>query len=572
MSSVRVGRGKKSSEGIAVLDISTWLLNLLEPVKNHDRVLVRDALRLLPENDSTLHAFARENGFTVIVAATNLVFRELYERARSDSETKKILLLDRAPARRRAALSMTKAPPPFYPDFLAETAEEARIDLNLREFLRQTTGDPLWLAETNDPRYARLIVRHLDGVLRAHANLRRAHAGRFTDYDFKTIVAYAALGIAEAAFKKLDSDSLWRIGLLGHEALAELETLAPEIARPIREGLRKAPPPFCWFSDHDAEMVLRAFYLSVVLAQHLPNWRLLLANLDPSLAPFSNLDEKMLTQAAPELIQLNEDQAHRDLEAVEQSLSKDAIHFLALDQLQIKNPTGFTAVLEKERYSTFLRSLSLLMALENLLSSQPATECHARLEATLFPEAETSPSTVAFADRRLSMTWSHLKEAYRLALEVQQLRGELNSLLKALTVRKADQLTYRFFWEQWNGKRINRLEYYLSALERLIASGDFLPRAEAELPSAFANALDQVKQRLQTIGSEVQGQLDAVNLRFQEMVVAQYPMWIGERDKEQGDKEGGAGRGTFTFHLFPFTYFDQSIYSPLPQAALGSTD
>ena len=28
------------------------------------------------------------------------------------------------------------------------------------------------------------------------------------------------------------------------------------------------------------------------------------------------------------------------------------------------------------------------------------------------------------------------------------------------------QLSFRFFWDHWNGKRINRLEYYLSALER----------------------------------------------------------------------------------------------------------
>ena len=138
--------------------LRSWILDKLEPVKERDRVLVRDPLRLLPENDSALHAFAREHGFTVIVASTNLVFRELYERAVADPETKKILVVDRAPARRRTTLSTAKAPPPFYPDFLADTVEEARIDLNLREFLRQATGDPLWPTEANDPHYARLIV------------------------------------------------------------------------------------------------------------------------------------------------------------------------------------------------------------------------------------------------------------------------------------------------------------------------------------------------------------------------------------------------------------------------------
>ena len=87
----------------------------------------------------------------------------------------------------------------------------------------------------------RLIVRHLDGVLRAHRNLRTAGSGRFTDYDFKVIVAYAALGIPGAAFKKPSSEDYWRIGLLAHDALAELEELAPEVTRPIKEELSRAP-------------------------------------------------------------------------------------------------------------------------------------------------------------------------------------------------------------------------------------------------------------------------------------------------------------------------------------------
>ena len=106
-----------------------WTLSQLELVKDISRVLVRDPLRLLPEADGKIHAFARDNGYTVIVAATNLVFRDLYERATSDPEVKKLLVIDRAPARRRAQPSITKAPPPFYPDLLEKIPEEARIEL-----------------------------------------------------------------------------------------------------------------------------------------------------------------------------------------------------------------------------------------------------------------------------------------------------------------------------------------------------------------------------------------------------------------------------------------------------------
>lgn len=87
------------------------------------------------------------------------------------------------------------------------------------DLLVQGTGDPLWPATVNEPRHARIIVQHLDGVIRAHANLRQASPGRFTDYDFQTILAFAALGVPESAFKNLESIDYWKIALLGHQAL-----------------------------------------------------------------------------------------------------------------------------------------------------------------------------------------------------------------------------------------------------------------------------------------------------------------------------------------------------------------
>ena len=52
-------------------DISSWLISRLEPIKDIKCILVRDYLRLLPEAEGTLHRFANENGFTVIIASTN---------------------------------------------------------------------------------------------------------------------------------------------------------------------------------------------------------------------------------------------------------------------------------------------------------------------------------------------------------------------------------------------------------------------------------------------------------------------------------------------------------------------
>ena len=224
--------------------LSSWVIEKLEALKDEQILLVQDSLRLLPETDGTVHRFANESGFTVIIASTNLVFRELFEKATVSKDTKKLLLIDRAPARRRAHASLTKAPPPFYPDLLSRTAETARIEISLRQFLIEKTGDPNWPQESNDPRFARLITGSLDAVLKAHASLRVAHPTRFTDHDFKTIVAYSALGVPEAAFKRPEARSYWRIGLIGYPALEELDSLAPEVAHSIRDELRSAPAPF----------------------------------------------------------------------------------------------------------------------------------------------------------------------------------------------------------------------------------------------------------------------------------------------------------------------------------------
>lgn len=299
-----------------------WILSKLETVTDYDHVLVRDPLHILSEVDGTIHTFARIHGFTVIVAATNLVFRELYERVTSDPETKKLLLIDRAPARRRNNPSVMKAPPPFYPDMLANIPVDARIDIDLRQFLIDKTGDRDWPREVNESLYARLIVSRLEAVLRAYQNLRTAHERRFTDTDFKTIVAFASLGVADAAFKKLDAQDYWKIGLLAHDALEELESLTPEITNPIRNELKNAPAPFCFFANHDTEIVVRAFYVALILSQHTENWKLLLANGDAALAPLSSFDADILRQSAPELIQLNREQAQKDLESVECSLRR----------------------------------------------------------------------------------------------------------------------------------------------------------------------------------------------------------------------------------------------------------
>ena len=72
------------------------------------------------------------------------------------------------------------------------------------------------------------------------------------------------------------------------------------------------------------------------------------------------------------LIELDPQQADKDLTDVENSLTRDNLGFLLLEQMKLQEPQGFLGVLQNERLSSLFRSLSLL-AVDNLLGNSPAT-------------------------------------------------------------------------------------------------------------------------------------------------------------------------------------------------------
>src|SRR6266516_1545421 len=441
-----------------------WALAKLAAVSENQCVIMRDGLRLLPEADGAIHSFAREHGYTVMVAATNLAVRELYERATADSDTQKLLVIDRTPQSRRLARSKGKAPPLFYPDLLARVPSAARIELDLRQYLKEITGDPDWPREVNEPHYARIVTKHLPGVIEAHKSLRVVQIERFSPQDFHAIVAYAALDVADVAFQRWDSASYWRVGLHGYQTLQELETLAPAVTGPIKRDLAKASPPFCWFGKYETEVIIRAFYLSVILAQHALNWKLLLINVDQELKGLTTIETGTLEQAARELVKLDPEQAQADLDEIEAHLSSEGLQTLLIDELAIEDAKCAATVIEKEGYSTLLRTLALLFALKDLL----------------FPAHSDS-----FVESRSSLVWSNLKEAYRLAYAIQESQAALSRALRNLKVKPSDELTFLTFRDLWNAHGINRLEYHLSALKRLVYYQNLLPREPDTLPVEF---------------------------------------------------------------------------------------
>lgn len=505
--------------------LQDWVISKLEPRKSASRLLLRDPSRLLADRENAIHDFAAKNSFTVIVASTNLVLRDLYETARADKQIEKLLLIDRCPVRRRSGVG-EQSPAPLYPDLVAEVGEQGIVDLDLREYLIAETGDPAWPLKIKDATYARLVARTLPGVIRAHKNLRAADPTRFTDHDLAQIVAYAAMGVPDAAFKRNDPESLWRIGLIASTRFGELEAVAPDIVETVRTELTNAPAPYCWLARHDPETVLRAFYTAVILEQHTPEWKLLLPNIDPSLQPYKDMEPKVLRTAPSELVGLSEERAHSDLARAEDALSRDGLTLVFIDRLGGDKPDGFTGIIERERYSTLLRELALFLALRDQLSSFPASEHHSRIRKLVLDPPATQASESPFVERRPSGTWAGLKEAYDLAGQFAVLRKELTSFVKSLGVRKTEQLDFKYFWEQWNTKRLNRCEYYLSAIERAVSTSVLLPRPEDQLPAVFTNALQDLRQRVTALTAELYKQLDEVNRRFQEMVAAQYKSWI----------------------------------------------
>jgi len=504
------------------MTLREWVLARLVAVEQQPLVLVSDPLGLTEGMSNDLHAWGEAHGFTIIACRTNLYFRWRYEEARADESIQRILVLDQSSLGRRQHHASDQAAPPFYPDLVAATPPEARIELSLRDYLVHTTGDSSWPLSVDEPRYARAIAGCLPNVLRAYENLRRADPVRFADSDLHTIIAYAALDVPQAAFKHLTDRDLWRIGLLGHQALKQLESLVPGVTGPIRRALCSAPAPFSWLEHCDPETVVRAFYLSAILAQHVADWQLWLGTLDPALSALTGLSQPRLQEAGSALVELDPAAAEHDLEEAEGSLDQAALERLLLERMRLDQPDGFAGALERERYSTLVRSLALLMALENLLAGKPAPAEQARVAAALFPKAGAEPT---LAELRRSTAWSQLKEAYRLAADVLQLRDTLASALKHLAVLKPEQLTFQRFWELWNTSRLNRLEYELSALGRLLDSADLLPRPEDQLPSAFANALAHIRQAVRSLDEQVQRRLGELDAHFQGLVARQYPDW-----------------------------------------------
>lgn len=503
-----------------------WVIKNLGDISNQPRIVIRDPLQIIQSREKGIEEFADNNGYIVIFAATNLVFRELYQHALDDPIKKKILLIDQTPQGRINKTTGKHTPPLFYPDFLKDTREEAQITIDLQKFLEQQTGDTSWPIEVNDRRYAKLALKHIEGILQAHQNLRIANKTRFTDRDFRTIIAFATLGVADQAFKKLDTKSYWKICLLNHEELKNLYDLTPDVMQVIKENLINAPKPFCWFADQDPEKVIRGLYLTIVLSQHGDGWKKLLPLIDPEARQFIDVPQDILNDAVLNLINSDPDKAEFDFTEFENNISRETLKALLIDQWKIYEPKHWLSIIKAEGYSTLIRSLALLVALEDLLTEDPAISEQKELFSFIYDNQPAEQSR--FIDRRESKCWSTIREVYSLAYQVRKIQIDTKAILKEIEVFRYEELNFTIFWDIWNNKQLNRLEYMSSAISRILDYGSdtLLPRAKEDLPEDFFQSLTHVQQKVRDISENISDSLLQVNLRYQEMVARDYPTWI----------------------------------------------
>lgn len=501
--------------------IEQWILNKIGPLNGDPLIILRDPQRMIQAGARVVDGWAEENGYSVLFCAGNLGLREMYENIR-DEPGARVLLVDRSRGNARIPL--------FYPDLEAAADSRHQIDLSLRDFLIETTDDTHWPELTNDRNLSRLLLANLSDALDAHSQLRAAHATRFTDDDLYRVILGAALKINP--FRRPTVSEVRKLCLEQHHALDECRQLLPEAAMAtLDQAIRKAPRPFCWLLERDPDKVILAFTLATLMHQHGLEYQLLLSNLAPDLHAFKEIPTDDLEQAMKDQLLANPDHVLADVQAAEKFLCQepgDRLAFLLRDRLQLDEPARALLVLQQEHLSVLIRSLALASLLADLIESRRLT-FHRRV-VKLLDEQANSANLLVY--RRLTEEWQALENTYRRALEVYALTDRMGRAAEQLKVTPARDLDFATFDRLWNEERLNRLDYYLSDLDRRLRVGNILPKGLKpgdfwpELRQRWQRARDKFKEVMDIVES-VQNLLDR---RFQDFYRLHYTTWIQQTD------------------------------------------
>lgn len=498
--------------------IEPWILTKLEKIKNASPIILRDPQRMIRSGAQAVDGWAEEHGYTVLFCTGNLALREMYEHVRTDSSAR-ILLVDRS---REDAKSLL-----FYPDLDALAAKKHKLDLSLRDFLVEQTGDTTWPHLVNDRNLSRLILNNLEGTLEAHRQLRSISGGRFSDTDLYKIILGAALGINP--FTKLSPSQVRRLCIEQHETLDELNRVLPaDVQKILQEMIKSAPKPFCWLLERDPDAIMRAFTLAALLHQHGLDYSLLLTNFDPTLHDFRNIEAKFLDEALKDQLAADPERVLADVQRVEDFIKEDSqrLALLMRDQLKVDAPQRALDVLKRERLSGLVRTLALASLLVDLISTRDLT-LHTQALAEL--EKQEQEAQIP-ALRRPTEQWMQLLSAYRRAIRLHEITSLLAKSLKELKVSSAETLDFAFFDNLWNRDKINRLDFYTSDLDRMLRVGDMLPVAHSTLWAEFELRWKNARDEFKATSTAVDEALRVANRLFQDVYLRNYANWIRRPD------------------------------------------
>jgi hypothetical protein len=498
--------------------IEPWIISKLDLLQTHPLIILRDPQRMIQKGAYAVDGWAEQNGFTVLFCTGNLGLRDLYERLRDDPNTH-VLLVDRSRG------DATR--PLFYPDLAASAGRTQQITLTLRDYLVEVTGDAKWPPLVDERGLSRLVLATLPETIEAHRALRRVDTSRFADSDLYKIVLGAALRIDP--FKKLSTSEIRRLCIEQHQAIEDLKGVLPaDVLDTLQRTIQAAPRPFCWLLDRDPVLVLRAFTLATLMHEHGLEYQILLSNLDPALHEYRDIDAAFLDQALQDQLAADPDRVIADVQDAEAFLLEEPsrLAFLLHDRLRIEEPRQAIETLKRERLSPLMRGLALVALLADLIIDKDV-KTHRKVIALL--DKQTAEATLP-ALRRPGESWETLERTYRRALEVFELTARLATHGKKLAVAPAQDLTLEEFDRLWNQEGLNRLDYYVSDLERMVRIGAMLPAPISAFWPELAARWDAARNRLKEVADAVVEVQALINRRFQDLYRLHFATWIRQAD------------------------------------------
>ena len=498
--------------------IESWILSKLEPLNGAPLILLRDPQRMIQRGARVVDGWAEQNGYTVLFCTGNLGLRDLYEPLRTAPDAR-VLVVDRS--RKDSSQCL------FYPDLEAQLGGQAPLELSLRDFLVEQTGDDTWPHFVEDRNLARLLLTNLPQAVAAHTQLRQVSANRFSDSDLYKIILGATLKINP--FKKLTPSEIRRLCIEQHGSLEEVNRyLSPDVMTALKKMIESAPQPFCWLLERDPDVILLAFSLAAILRQHKLDYSLLLANLDPNLHEYRQMEPDFLDAALKDQLTTDPERVNADMKAVEDFLVQDPkrLAFLLRDRLELDQPEKAYEVLQKERLSPLIRSLALASLLVDLISGR---DLKFHQKVLLLLEKQDQETTLP-ALQRPSEQWQMLRTAYRRGIELYRLVGKLARAARDLRVKPLEELDFADFDKLWNAERLNRLDFYISDLERMLRVADMLPLPHALLWSEMEVRWNKARQEFKETCEAAEAALNLVNRRFQDLYRRNYAQWILQAD------------------------------------------